>query len=89
MYQSVVKIIQKNGIIRFADLEEKGKPLEYSVKMIEIPQRFRMDNLVKSGNINKKIIKSLVGILVKFHNNAPTNNKISQFALPQLMKKKN
>ncbi len=88
MYQSVVKIIQKNGIIRFADLEEKGKPLEYAVKMIEIPQRFRMDNLVKSGNINKKIIKSLVGILVKFHNNAPTNNKISQFALPQLMKKK-
>jgi hypothetical protein len=25
---------------------------------------------------------------VKFHNNAPTNNKISQYALPQLMKKK-
>ena len=88
MYQSVVKIIQKNGIIRFADLEEKGKPLEYAVKMVEIPQRFRMDNLVKSGNINKKIIKSLVSILVKFHNNAPTNNKISKFALPQLMKKK-
>jgi aminoglycoside phosphotransferase family enzyme len=88
MYQSVVKIIQKNGIIRFADLEEKGKPLEYAVKMIEIPQRFRMDNLVKSGSINKKTIKSLIDILVKFHNNAPTNNKISKFALPQLMKKK-
>ena len=56
--------------------------------MIEIPQRFRMDNLVKLGNINKKIIKSLVCILVKFHNNAPTNNKISKFALPQLVKKK-
>ncbi|HEY6588369.1 MAG TPA: hypothetical protein VIY98_08760 [Nitrososphaeraceae archaeon] len=88
MYQSVVKIIHKNGIIRFADLEEKGKPLEYAVKMIEIPQRFRMDNLLKSGSINKKTIKSLVGILVKFHNNAVTNNKISKFALPQLMKKK-
>jgi len=56
MYQSVVKIIKKNGIIRFADLEEKGKPLEYAVKMIEIPQRFRMDEVVKSGSINKKTI---------------------------------
>jgi hypothetical protein len=88
MYQSVVKIIHQNGIIRFADLEEKGKPLEYAVKMIEIPQRFRMDNLLKSGSINKKTIKSLVGVLVKFHNNAVTNKKISKFALPQLMKKK-
>ena len=52
MYQSVVKIIQKNGIIRFTDLEEKGKPLEYAGRMIEIPQRFRMDNLVKSGNFD-------------------------------------
>ena len=88
MYQSIVKIIQKNGIMKFANLDEKGKPLEYALKMVEIPQRFRMDNLLKSGSINKKTIKSLVGILVKFHNNAQTNNKISKFALPQLMKKK-
>ena len=88
MYQGVVKIIQKNGIMRFADLEERGKPLEYAVKMIEIPQRFRINNLVKSGSINKKTIKSLVSILVKFHNNAQTNNKISKFALPQCLQKK-
>jgi aminoglycoside phosphotransferase family enzyme len=88
MYQSVVKIIHKNGSFRFADLEEKGKPLEYALKMIEIPQRFRMDNLVKSGFITKKTVKSLVCILVKFHKNAPTNNKISKFALPQFLKKK-
>ncbi|MGZ5549963.1 MAG: hypothetical protein ACXW07_04140 [Nitrososphaeraceae archaeon] len=88
MYQSVVKIIRKNGIIRFVNSEEKGKPLEYAVKMIEMPQTFRMDNLVKSGSVNKKIIKSLVGVLVKFHSNAPTNNQISKFARPQLMKKK-
>ena len=88
MYQSIVKIIRKNGVIRFVNSKEKGKPLEYAVKMIEMPQRFRMDNLVKSGRVNKKIIKSLVDVLVKFHSNAPTNNQISKFALPKLMKKK-
>ena len=34
MYQSTVKIIQKNGAFRFVGLEEKGNPLEYAVKMI-------------------------------------------------------
>ena len=56
MYQSVVKIIEKNGIFRFVDLKEKGRPLEYAVKMVEIPQKFRMDNLDKARKINKKMI---------------------------------
>lgn len=56
--------------------------------MVEIPQKFRMDNLVKARKINKKIINSLTEILVQFHNNAPTNKKISNFAQPKIMKRK-
>jgi aminoglycoside phosphotransferase family enzyme len=89
MYQSVVKIIKKNEIFKFVELNKKGQPLEYAVKMIEIPQKFRMDNLVKSGVVNKRIIKSLTDILVKFHNNtSSTNNKISKYGLPTIMRKK-
>ena len=88
MYQSVVKIIEKNGIFRFVDLKEKGRPLEYAVKMVEIPQKFRMDNLVKARKINKKIINSLTEIIIQFHNNAPTNKKILNFAQPKIMKRK-
>jgi hypothetical protein len=88
MYQSVVKVIQEKGIFKFVELNEKGEPFEYAVKMIEIPQKFRMDNLVKSGHVNKRTIKSLTDILIKFHNSSPTNNKISKYALPMVMKKK-
>ena len=88
MYQSVVKVIQENKIFKFAELNEKGEPLEYAVKMIEIPQKFRMDNLVQTGNVNKKTIQSLIEILIKFHNSSITNNKISNYALPNVMKKK-
>jgi aminoglycoside phosphotransferase family enzyme len=88
MYQSVVKIIQKNKIFKFAELNEKGEPVEYAVKMIEIPQKFRMDNLVYTGNVNKKTIQSLIEILIKFHNSSTTNNKISKYALPTVMRKK-
>jgi aminoglycoside phosphotransferase family enzyme len=88
MYQSVVKVIRENNVFKFAELNEEGEPFEYAVKMIEIPQKFRMDNLVKSGHVNKKTIKSLTDNLIKFHNSSPTNNKISKYALPMVMKKK-
>jgi len=88
MYQSVVKVIQENGIFKFAELNEKGEPLEYAVKMIEIPQKFRMDNLVLTGNVNKRTIGYLIDILIKFHNSSKSNHKISKYALPTIMRKK-
>jgi aminoglycoside phosphotransferase family enzyme len=88
MYQRVVKVIQQNDIFKFVELNKKGEPLEYAVKMIEIPQKFRMDNLVKAGVVNKRIIDSLIDILLKFHNSSTTNNKISKYALPKIMRKK-
>ncbi|HET7642225.1 MAG TPA: hypothetical protein VFK40_01850 [Nitrososphaeraceae archaeon] len=88
MYLSVVKIIKKNKTFKFAELNEKGEPVEYAVKMIEIPQKFRMDHSLKRGKINKKIIESLTDILINFHNNSLTNNKISKCGLPHIMKYK-
>jgi aminoglycoside phosphotransferase family enzyme len=88
MYQCVVKIIEKNIIFRFADLKEKGRPLEYAVKMIEIPQKFRMDNLVKAGKIKEKMITSLTEIIVQFHKKIPRNKKISTFAQPKTLSRK-
>jgi uncharacterized protein len=88
MYQNIVKIIKENNRFRFAELNEKGKSFEYVVKMIEIPQKFRMDNLVLLGKIDKKIIESLTDVLINFHNNSTTNNKISRYGLPHVMKYK-
>lgn len=88
IYQSVVKIVKENNSFRFVDLKEKGKPLEYAVKMIEIPQKFRMDNVVKVGRVNKKTINSLTEIIIKFHKNAPSNNKISRYGQPLTMRRK-
>ncbi|HJT85699.1 MAG TPA: hypothetical protein VJ697_14550 [Nitrososphaeraceae archaeon] len=88
MYQNIVKIIKENNRFRFAELNEKGKSFEYAVKMIEIPQKFRMDNLVRLGKINRKIIESLTDVLINFHNNSTANDKISRYGLPHVMKYK-
>lgn len=88
MYEGVVKIVNDKDSIRFADLKEKGKPLEYAVKMREIPQKYRMDHLLKQNKINKKTIDKLVSILVKFHKKTPTNPKIKKFGQPSFLFKK-
>jgi aminoglycoside phosphotransferase family enzyme len=88
MYKGVVKIIRENGNIRITNLEHKGTPLEYAVKMLEIPQKFRMDNLIVAGKVGLNILEKLTEILVKFHFSTPTNAKIKIYGQPRFMKKK-
>lgn len=92
MYQGVVKIVKENGkngnTMRIVNQEENGRALEYAVKMLEIPQKFRMDNLLASGKVTLKTIESLTKTLVKFHRCTPTNAKIKNFGYPESMEKK-
>jgi uncharacterized protein len=92
MYQGVVKIVKENGKngnnMRIVNQEENGRALEYAVKMLEIPKKFRMDNLLASGKVTLKTIESLTKTLVKFHRCTPTNAKIKNFGYPESMEKK-
>jgi aminoglycoside phosphotransferase family enzyme len=63
MYRGVVKIVNQNGNnTKIINLEQKGRALEYAVKMLEIPQKFRMDNLLAAGKVSLKTIESLTKI---------------------------
>jgi aminoglycoside phosphotransferase family enzyme len=95
MYKGVVKIVRSNDNnhssdvkLQIADLKHKGKALEYAVKMREIPQRFRMDNLIAANKVSLKAIEKLSHTLVQFHHSTPTNTSIRYFGQPSFMKKK-
>src|ERR671915_1250798 len=94
MYKGVVKVIKQkieqdqHYKLRIVGLKSKGKALEYAVKMLEIPQKFRMDNLLQEGKINSHTIDELASMLVKFHNSSITNRKIKSFGEPQFIKRK-
>jgi aminoglycoside phosphotransferase family enzyme len=88
MYQGVMKIVKDNGEYKVVDLHRSGKPIEYAIKMMEIPQRFRMDNLVISGTITKKEIDKLTEILVRFHKHCHTSHLVAKSGKPQAMKSK-
>jgi aminoglycoside phosphotransferase family enzyme len=97
MYKGVVKVVkqkkkkiedEEDGALKVVDLKSKGKALEYAVKMLEIPQEFRMDNLLQEDKANSNTINKLTSTLVKFHHTTPTNRKIRSFGRPEFMKRK-
>jgi aminoglycoside phosphotransferase family enzyme len=89
MYKGVIKLVAKdNGGTKITNLQGEGKPLEYGVKMLQIPQKFRMDNLVAADRVSLKTIDRLTKILVKFHCSAKTNSRIKRYGQPVFIKKK-
>jgi aminoglycoside phosphotransferase family enzyme len=64
MYKEVVKLVRvdrdkergSNSSVKLTNLQYKGKPLEYGVRMLEFPQEFRMDNLITAGKISLNTI---------------------------------
>jgi aminoglycoside phosphotransferase family enzyme len=100
MYKGVVKIVSKDdneyqynnnkskNNLRIVNLEYKPKAFEYAVKMKQIPQQYRMDNLLKRHKISLRTIKRLSETLVKFHALTPTNTKIKNYGQPKFIKSK-
>jgi aminoglycoside phosphotransferase family enzyme len=88
MYLDVVKIVKSDSNYKLVTLEENGTALEYAVRMKEIPQKLRLDNLLTFNKLNNHTLDRLIDNLVKFHNMAPTNSTISDYGRPQIMKTK-
>jgi aminoglycoside phosphotransferase family enzyme len=64
------------------NLSNPAKAIEYAVKMIEIPQEYRMDNLLRRGKISSGSILLLIKKLVKFHGDARTDKRIARYGSP-------
>jgi aminoglycoside phosphotransferase family enzyme len=93
MYKGVVRIGQENdGSIRIKDMKPSYRPsfktLEYAVKMKEIPQKYRMDQLVSKNRIRTQIIARLAEVLVQFHYSTQTNKRITSYGRPISLKMK-
>lgn len=88
MYLDIVKIIKSNNDYRLANLDEKGVALDFAVKMKEIPQELRLDNLLGVNKLNHQTLDQLTQNLVKFHNMTYPNARILQYGRPQMMKAK-
>ena len=83
IYLGVVRITKEGGRIL---LEGEGEPVEYAVKMRQIPEECLMDKLLEKKQVTPKMIEAVSGKLVQFYSAAETNDLIKSFAKPERIK---
>jgi len=71
MYIEVVPINQLGGKIK---IKGDGDPVEYAVKMKELPQETMMLKLLEKGSVNNRMIDRIAKIISDFHFKAKTIN---------------
>ncbi len=76
VYLDVVTITLKDG--RYS-LEGAGRPVEYVVKMRQLPEDCSMKSLLRKGKIDKKALENLSRTLEKFYGQAHTGEQINTF----------
>lgn len=64
-----------------------GAPVEYAVKMRQLPQDGLFSNLLASGQLGPELIQKLAGTIAAYHATAPASAHITQFGMPDRVRK--
>ncbi|RLI50216.1 MAG: AAA family ATPase, partial [Candidatus Thorarchaeota archaeon] len=83
MYIGVLPITYSSGKFRIGG---SGKPVEYTVKMWELPQEALMSERLKRGEIDVKVMDDIARILSDFHRRADTNREIREYGSIRIVK---
>ena len=75
-YLAVVPIVEEKDGFR---IERQGKPIEYAVKMKQLPMDRMMDVLLPQGQVTLEMVTRVAEKLVVFHQKAETNDRITAF----------
>jgi uncharacterized protein len=74
IYLDVVPITQTNDRYYLAG---PGEAVEYTVKMRQLPEKFSMLQLVRSGKLDRDAVDELARVLVKFYQHSSTGDNIN------------
>jgi aminoglycoside phosphotransferase family enzyme len=83
IYLGIIRITKEGDRIH---LEGKGEPVEYAVKMKQIPEEKLMDKLLEKRQVTPEMIAAVSEKLVQFYFAAETNDLIKSFAKPERVK---
>ena len=76
IYLDLVTVAMEDGHFM---LDGSGDVVEYGVRMVRMPEDRMMVNVIKSGELGKSHIDSLVDVLVPFYEKAERNAEIDRF----------
>ena len=83
MYIGVLPITYSHGIFRIGG---SGEPVEYTVKMRELPQETLMSEKLRRGEIDVEVMDDIARILSDFHRRTETNSEIREYGSIRIVK---
>ena len=82
IYLGVLPVVAKDGGLRVGG---EGEPVEYVLKMVQLPQDRLMDKMLAAGKVGMKTVDDLASILSGFHFRAEASDEISRYGSPESM----
>jgi aminoglycoside phosphotransferase family enzyme/predicted kinase len=67
-------------------IEGEGEALEYAVKMRRLPAETMLEEMIKRETVTGPIIERVAEAVASFHKKAETNERISSFGRPEMVK---
>lgn len=83
IYLEVFPITQQNDTL---EINGQGEPIDYILKMRQFPQSALFSEMEKAGQLTESLLAQLGKKVARFHQNAKTNDYISQFGEPETIK---
>lgn len=79
IYLEVLPITRAGSGVRVGG---RGRPLEYILKMVRLPQERMMDEVADRGELTPEVMDRLVAVLVPFYRQAATGPYINHYGEP-------
>ncbi|MBI1912367.1 MAG: AAA family ATPase [Deltaproteobacteria bacterium] len=83
VYIGVAGITYENGQ---AKVGGEGEPVEYAVKMKRLPEASILEKMLEEDKVTEKEVIRIAEKIAEFHKDAQTNERISSFGLPQIIR---
>ena len=65
-----------------ASLREDGEIVDYAVKMVRLPEERMLSRLLEQGAVTAEQVRTLAGIVARFHRAAATSPEIARYGAP-------
>ena len=73
---TVLTILENNGAIKIG--ATKGEPVEYALKMKNLPEHLLLSRLLENNSVSKNNIKDIAGRITEIHSSNPAKDKAAE-----------
>ncbi|MCL6622465.1 MAG: hypothetical protein K6T55_10235 [Syntrophobacterales bacterium] len=82
LYLEVLPLTVRRGRLQVGG---QGKPVDYALKMVRLPQERMMDEVAAAGGLSREVMERLLAVLIPFYRRAATGRHIRRYGEPSIL----